>query len=117
MVLEEINQLTASQTIIESIQEALDRWLHALGLFFNLSKAYAVINHDILLDKLNAYGIRGGANLWFKSYLSDRLQFVEIKDTDCNNSVKNSYISSCKKVEHSVPQGSVLGHLYFCYIH
>jgi hypothetical protein len=40
--------------------------------------------------------------------LSNCLQFVENKETDCNNSVKNCYISSCKKVEHGVPQGSVL---------
>jgi hypothetical protein len=54
---------TASQTFIESIQEALDKGLHATGLFFDLSKAYDVINHDLLLDKLNSYGIRGTTNL------------------------------------------------------
>jgi hypothetical protein len=53
-----------------------------------LSKAYDVINYDILLDKLNSYGITGKSNLWFKSYLSYKFQFVEIKDTDCSNSVK-----------------------------
>jgi hypothetical protein len=72
-----------------------------------------MISHNILLDKFNAYGIRGEANLWFRSYLSNRLQFVEIKETDCSNSVKNSYISSRKKVEHDVLQGSVLGPLLF----
>jgi hypothetical protein len=58
------------------------------GLFFDLSKAYDVINHDILLDKLNSYGVRGESNLWFKSYLSNRFHFVEIKDNDCSNSFK-----------------------------
>jgi hypothetical protein len=104
---------TASQTFIESIQDALGRGLHAIGLLFNFSKAYDVIIHDILVDKLNAFGIRGEANLWFKSYLSNCLQFVGIKETDYSNSVKNSYISSCKKMEHGVPQGSVLGPLLF----
>jgi hypothetical protein len=76
-----------------------------------------VINHDIVLDELNAYGIRGESNFWFKSYLSNRLQIAEIKETDCSNSVKNSYMSSCKKVEHGVLQGSVLGPLlFFIYI-
>jgi hypothetical protein len=78
---------TASQTFIESIQNALDTGLHAIGLFLDLSKAYNVTNHNILLDKLNAYGIRGGSNLWFKSYLSNHVQFVEMKETDCSNSV------------------------------
>jgi hypothetical protein len=54
---------TTSQTFIESIQEALDRGLHAIGLFFDLSKAYDMINHDIFLDKLNSYGVRGESNL------------------------------------------------------
>jgi hypothetical protein len=65
------------------------------------------VTQDILLDKLNAYGIKSESTLWFKSYLSNCLQFVEIKKLDCTNSVKKSNISSCKKVEHGVPQGSV----------
>jgi sarcosine oxidase/L-pipecolate oxidase len=93
--------------------QALDGGLHAIGLFFDLSKAYDMINHDILLDKLNSYGIRSESNLWFKSYLSNRFQFVEIKDNDCSNSFTNSYTSSCIKVDHGVPQGSVLGPLLF----
>jgi hypothetical protein len=52
------------------MQDALDKGLHSTGLLFVLCKAYDVINHNIL-DKLNASGIRGEGNLWFKSYLSD----------------------------------------------
>jgi hypothetical protein len=63
---------TASQSFIESIQEALDRGLHAIGVFFDLSKAYDVINRYILLDKLDSYGIRGESNSWFRSYLVNR---------------------------------------------
>jgi hypothetical protein len=48
----------------------MDKGLHAIRLFFDLTKAYDVINHDILLDKLISYGIRGRTNLWFKSYLT-----------------------------------------------
>jgi hypothetical protein len=114
MALEKINQLTQqARLLLKCIQDALDRGLHATGLFFNLSKAYNVINHDILLDKLNEYGIRGEANLWRKSYFSNCLHFVEIKETDCSYSLKKSCILSCKKVEHGVPQGSVLGPLLF----
>jgi alpha-D-ribose 1-methylphosphonate 5-triphosphate synthase subunit PhnL len=51
MALGKINQ----QTFIESIQEALDKGTHAIGLFFDLTKAYDVINHDMLLGKLHSY--------------------------------------------------------------
>jgi hypothetical protein len=61
---------TASQTFIENVQEALDGRSHAIGIFFDLTKAYDVIDHDILLAKLDYYGIRGTAKAWLKSYLS-----------------------------------------------
>ena len=73
---------TASQLFIESIQEALDKGVHAIGLFFDLSRAYDVINNDLLLDKLNSYGIRGKTYSWFKSYLTQHVQFVERNQTD-----------------------------------
>jgi hypothetical protein len=86
----------ASQTFTESIHEAMDRGLNARGLFFNLTKSYDIINHDILLDKLNSYGISGKTNLRFKSYLTQRVQFVEINQSDHRNSTHNRYISSNK---------------------
>jgi hypothetical protein len=47
---------TATQTFLASIQEAIDKGIHVIGIFFDLTKAY-IINHDILIDKLNSYGI------------------------------------------------------------
>jgi hypothetical protein len=41
---------TASQTFTESIQEALDQHLHIVGIFFDLTKPYYVLNHNTLLD-------------------------------------------------------------------
>jgi hypothetical protein len=48
---------TASHSFIQSVQKALDRHLHAVGIFLDLSKAYDVINHGLLLNKFDSYGV------------------------------------------------------------
>jgi hypothetical protein len=53
---------TASHSFLQSVQEALDIHLHAVGIFINLSKAYDVINHNRLIDKLDSYDIRGSVS-------------------------------------------------------
>jgi Reverse transcriptase (RNA-dependent DNA polymerase). len=62
---------TAIQSFTEGIQEASESRLQAIGIFFDLTKAYDVLNHNILLHKLNSYGVRENINSWFKSYLTD----------------------------------------------
>ena len=61
------------------------------------------MGHDILLEKLDHYGIRGLSNDWFRSYLSGRSQYVSING--CN--------SDYRTIKYGVPQGSVLGPLLF----
>ena len=89
--------------ITERIRSALDDNMAACGIFIDLQKAFDTVNHEILIDKLNHYGIRGVSNNWFKSYLSNRTQFVSIQ----------GYESDSKPMMHGVPQGSVLGPLLF----
>jgi hypothetical protein len=71
-----------------------------------------VIDHNILLDKLNYYGIRGVINSWFKSYLAHRVQFVEINHLG-RNIIQNTYTSPLGETIHGAPQGSILGPLLF----
>ena len=71
------------------------------------------MNHKVLLEKLSSYGIRGITNLWFKSYLTDRQQCIEINQSDSSNVMVSRYRSSCGEIKQGVPQGSALGPLLF----
>jgi hypothetical protein len=90
----------------------LDRRLVIVGIFFDLTKAYDVIDHDILCEKLDHYGIRGKINVWLKSYLTQRSQYVEMSSND-NKYVMKRYNSSLKNIKFRIPQGSILGPLLF----
>lgn len=101
----------ATQTFIEDIQTVMYNRLLVMGILFNLTKAYDVINHNTLLVKLDHYGLRGTINSWISSYVSHRRQFVEIQEVDNKTSNLKSYTSSYKVIKHSIPQRSVLGPL------
>ena len=55
--------------ILDKIQSAVDSGLFSCGVFLDLSKTFDTVNHSVLLDKLEHYGIRGIAKEWFSSYL------------------------------------------------
>ena len=65
-------------SMTEEIRSSLDNRRYGCGIFVDLQKAFDTVNHGILLNKLEHYGIRGNVLDWFKSYLSERRQFVSI---------------------------------------
>jgi hypothetical protein len=99
---------TAIQAFIGEIQNTLDN-KQQLWLFSDISKAFDVINHNLLLVKLELYRLTGVSHMWMRSYLTDRSQFVEIQHMDPKTSKIMTVTSSPKPVKHGVPQGSVLG--------
>lgn len=90
-------------SLTEEIRRYLDSGQFACGVFIDLQKAFDTVDHDILLRKLELYGVRGIANKWFRSYLSNRIQYVSYLNSK----------STCKNISVGVPQGSVLGPLLF----
>ena len=70
---------TALNNFLECVYKMLDKGEDCVGLFLDLTKAFDMVNHDRLLQKLQVYGIRGVAYQWFVSYLTNRKQLVEIE--------------------------------------
>ena len=76
---EKHSTLHAIIDMTETIKEAIDNGMFGCGLFIDLQKAFdTVVNHSILLKKLEQCGIRGAELKWFSSYLSKRKQFVSV---------------------------------------
>ena len=93
----------AVNKFLNTIYEAMDEKEFLGAVFIDLSKAFDTVPHNLLLKKLEHYGIRGIALTLIESYLSNRKQFVSI------DGIK----SSLQDINIGVPQGSVLGPLLF----
>ena len=85
----------------------IDKGNYIGAVFVDLSKAFDMVNHKLLIAKLSSFGITGIENKWFKSYLNNRTQCVSVNGT----------ISNPKTIMSGVPQGSILGPLLFLFFY
>jgi len=83
--------------------------MHVEGIFFDLTKAFEHVNHDILLAELHLYGISWLSEDWFRSYLTKRGLKVEVKSPYTTK----TFFFYWGTLKHGVPQVSVLGPLLF----
>jgi len=100
------NRKSTTQALLNQCQylySKIDNDEYVISLFLDFRKAFDCVKHDILISKLERYGIRGIALRWFKSYLTDRKQYTII----------DGHESMIQNISHGVPQGSILGPLLF----
>ena len=89
--------------LMNQLTDAFSQEKYNLGIFIDLSNAFDTVNYNILLEKLKAYGIQSENPKWFRSYLSNRKQFISYDDSK----------TEMKIVKCGVSQGSILGALLF----
>ena len=89
--------------LVNEILHSFDENKFTLGVFIDLSKAFDTVNHQILLSKLEHYGVKSTNLKWFSDYLTNRKQFISYDNetTEMDN------------ITCGVPQGSILGPLLF----
>ena len=92
-------------SIIENIQTRLVDNKFAVGVFLDLEKAFDMVDHEILIRKIEHCRVRGIAKDWLCSYLANRKQIVSV----------NNHNSAIQTISTEVPQGSVLGPLLFLF--
>ena len=95
--------------VLGSILKGLENNFYSACVLLDLSKAFDTIEHQILLNKLEIYGVRGVPLKWFESYLTGRTLRVKCS-TVCNSSTT---IGKEYPVDYGTPQGSCLGPLIF----
>lgn len=101
--MKKIGTTDAIARLSEYLHNGLDKSKPIIATYIDLSKAFDCVNHKLLLNKLENYGIRGVPLELIKNYFTDRVQLVKLGDT----------YSLRKAINIGVPQGSILGPLFF----
>ncbi|CAG7720577.1 unnamed protein product [Allacma fusca] len=102
-----MNTMDAIYNVIHQVLHSINNHEQIMALFCDLSKAFDRVVHDILIGKLERYGIRGVALSWIESFLANRLQIVEIDDDS------GVVFSDELETKQGVPQGTILGPFFF----
>ena len=87
--------------LIDQINDKFENNCLTLGIFIDLSKAFDTVNHQILISKLNKYGVKVKNLSWSKSYLENRKQYLNYGND----------VTILAQIKFGVPQGSILGPL------
>ena len=93
----------AAVDLYENLLKNLDKKYFCCVIFLDLAKAFDSVNHHILLEKLKKYGVRGPCLDLFKSYLSNRWQYVQLSDEKSN----------LKPIDIGIPQAPFWVRYYF----
>ena len=90
--------------LVDQIYESFEKDHYTLGVFIDLSKAFDTVDHTILIKKLEMYGIKGINLVWFRSYQTNRIQYI---------SITRGIETDTKNICCGVSQDSILGPLLF----
>jgi hypothetical protein len=107
IALQQFSCETAIFELVDSVLKSIDNKLKTVGMFLDLSKAFGMVEPDILLKKLYLYGVRGTALNWIESFILNRKRAVQIK----NNS--KALKSDIKTLKYGIGQGTKMGPILF----
>lgn len=98
---------------LKKVMICVDTKIPICALYMDMTRAFDYVDHNILIDKLEKYGIRGKGLELITSYLNNRQQFTEVVNIDIKTKKEMKHRSRPRMIQYGVPQGSVLGPLLF----